>query len=265
MTRAATAGRAISESFEPVKKAAKAEVTGYFRCSETPLTALVFLLPFVIFYELGTREFLYDPVHRTEQRIIAFDQLQRFFWAIGATRPLMPAIAVVGLLLAWHIARKDRWKVSVGHVLAMFLESSLLAGPLLLIGFAITRYLSHLPHAPLSASWHSSPGYIVLSVGAGIYEELVFRLLGFALLSFLFTDLLQCKTWLASLLMVFTSAIAFSAYHYLGDEVFNWRTFYFRAIAGAYFGIVFLCRGLGITAGSHIAYDVCIVLLRAAG
>jgi len=65
-----------------------------------------------------------------------------------------------------------------------------------------------------------------------------------------------------SLLMVLISAVLFSLYHYLGDEPFLWQTFAFRTVAGIYFGILFLCRGFGITAGSHVAYDVLLALLR---
>jgi hypothetical protein len=48
----------------------------------------------------------------------------------------------------------------------------------------------------------------------------------------------------------------------LGNEPFRFWTFAFRTLAGVYFGVVFLCRGFGVTAGSHVAYDVCVVAMR---
>jgi hypothetical protein len=67
----------------------------------------------------------------------------------------------------------------------------------------------------------------------------------------------------AALLMVVISGIAFSFYHYLGNEQFSWKTCLFRSVAGIYFGGIFLCRGFGITAGSHAAYDVIVCVLAA--
>jgi hypothetical protein len=62
--------------------------------------------------------------------------------------------------------------------------------------------------------------------------------------------------------MVSISSLLFAGYHYLGSEPFIWQTFAFRTAAGLYFGVIFVFRGFGITAGSHAAYDVLIVLLR---
>jgi membrane protease YdiL (CAAX protease family) len=83
------------------------------------------------------------------------------------------------------------------------------------------------------------------------------------LLSFVFIDLMGMKRGWAGLLMVVSSSLLFSLYHYLGHEQFDLRTFAFRTAAGAYFGAVFIFRGFGITAGAHAAYDIYIVALRA--
>jgi membrane protease YdiL (CAAX protease family) len=83
------------------------------------------------------------------------------------------------------------------------------------------------------------------------------------LLSFVFIDLMGMKRGWAGLLMVVSSSLLFSLYHYLGHEQFDLRTFAFRTAAGAYFGAVFVFRGFGITAGTHAAYDIYIVALRA--
>jgi hypothetical protein len=50
----------------------------------------------------------------------------------------------------------------------------------------------------------------------------------------------------------------------LGSEVFSWRSFVFRTVAGTYFAVLFLTRGFGITAFSHACYDIFIVCLRVA-
>jgi hypothetical protein len=70
--------------------------------------------------------------------------------------------------------------------------------------------------------------------------------------------------------MVVVSAISFSLYHYqlplftfsglTGSEPFEWQSFIFRTLAGIYFGMIFLIRGFGLTAGAHASYDIIIVL-----
>ena len=59
------------------------------------------------------------------------------------------------------------------------------------------------------------------------------------------------------------SGILFSAYHYLSPEEppFRLHTFVFRSLAGIYFGILFMTRGFGITAASHSAYDIFVLML----
>lgn len=249
MSRAG-AGRSGSNSApRPIKPA------GYFQRAEAPLTSLLFLLPLIVLYELGTR-YISQSTHQAEQQIIAFKLLQQFFAFFGATSRYLPALAVVGILMAWHIARHDPWEAPFWTICGMTLESFVLAIPLILMGCVAARYWS------LSASFGDALNLIILSVGAGIYEELVFRLMALTLLHLLLIDLFAIRKPLAYLLMVVISSVAFSGYHYLSAEPFVWQTFVFRTVAGLYFGAIFVFRGFGITAGSHAAYDVLIVLLH---
>ena len=247
----------------------------YLQRAELPLASLAVLLPLIIFYELGTRLFAFDPSLQVEQRIIAFTLMQRFFELFGATGKYLPAMAVVCILLTWHIARNDPWQVSPKTIGGMLIEGVAWGVPLLAVGTLAARYLSHY-HLPLAAqtslascllplaspSGHSNASLLVLSIGAGIYEELVFRLIGLTLLHVIFVDILQFEKIWAYLYMVGISAVAFALYHYLGNEPFAWRSFAFRTFAGAYFGLLFLKRGFGITALSHSSYDVIVVCLR---
>lgn len=229
---------------------------GYFQRSELPLASLAFLLPFIILYELGTYYFAFDPVYHSEQRIIAFNLMARFFHACGATGRYLPALAVVFILLGCHIARRDAWQIDVRHMLGMLIESLLLAVPLIAMGFVAARYL------PLAGLTRPTSSMIVLSIGAGIYEELIFRLIAFNVLSLVLIDWLGLRKTAGYLLMVVVTSLAFSLYHYLGNEPFQVRSFAFRTVAGFYFGAVFLFRGFGITAGTHAAYDILVVTLR---
>ncbi len=247
MTRAVTV-----PTSEPLVKAPSS--TGYFYVSTLPLTSLVFVLPLLIVYELGAHVF---SVHDSQFELVAFRLMRDFFNFFGATGRFLPAMAVVGVLLTWHIARNDSWKIRASTVLGMAVESALLGIPLILACVALARYL------PLSAPAGNARAGIIMSLGAGIYEELIFRLGAMTLLSLLLIDVFKLKRPLASVMVVVIPAVLFSAYHYLGDEHFAMGSFVFRTLAGLYFGAIFLLRGFGVSAGSHAAYDIWIVGLLA--
>jgi membrane protease YdiL (CAAX protease family) len=105
---------------------------------------------------------------------------------------------------------------------------------------------------------------VITFVGAGIYEEVLFRLVLFAGLMWLLRQigLLSLPTFV---LATVGSAMLFSAAHHAGPygEPFNKYAFLFRTIAGLYFTLLFQLRGFGIAAGAHASYDVLVgILLR---
>lgn len=229
---------------------------GYFHDSELPLTSLIFLLPLIVIYEVGTQYFTTAAQHGQEQQIIAFVMMQRFFRLFGVHGQHLPAVAVVTILLCEHAFRNKRWQLNLGTLVGMAVESTLLALPLIAIARELTRYF------PLIASGGTRQDIVIMSLGAGVYEELVFRLIFFSLLSLLLKDAMRLNSFWVHLGVVSISALAFSGYHYLSpSEHFQWRSFIFRTFAGAYFGVLFLLRGFGITCGCHAAYDVLILFL----
>jgi membrane protease YdiL (CAAX protease family) len=231
----------------------------YWRESELPLASLLFLLPLIVIYEVGTRFFTSGALAGREEQVIAFTLLSRFFSLFGAHGRHLPALAVIVILLVWHVARRDRWHVSGQTLFGMALESATWAMPLLIFGFVFSRYFT------LGAFDWQSRDDVILVLGAGVYEELVFRLILFTFLSVILRDAFQFPARWSAFLIVVISGLLFSAYHYLSpSEDFHIQTFAFRTLAGIYFGILFLTRGFGITSASHAAYDVLIVFLTAA-
>jgi membrane protease YdiL (CAAX protease family) len=243
---------------------------GYFEHSRTPLVSLAFVLPLIVIYELATVPGAAEGPGNTPQHIIAFTLLEQFFSLFGATGRHLPAMAVAGILIAWHIARHDPWKVRLTALGGMAAEGTLLSIPLIGLGVALAHLFRALPLAASAApgvvSAVPSRNLLVLCLGAGIYEEMVFRLIILTVLSLVVKDLLLFPAKASGLTVVLVSAVLFSAYHYLGDESFHWhtiagwRTFAFRTLAGIYFGVLFLTRGFGVTAATHAAYDILVLL-----
>ena len=233
----------------------------YLEGSAYPLTSLLFVVPLMVAYEVGTRWYASDPVSHVQQRIVAFNLMQQFFALFGVTGLYFPAATVASVLLAWHAARGDAPAARPLVLVGMIVESAMYAVPLVGLGYAFQHYLPLAAYHPPVASPNA---LVVLSIGAGVYEELIFRLVAFTVLHFALVDCLRMPKATAVPVMVVTSAVAFSLYHYrpTGTEPFQWESFTFRAVAGAYFGLIFVCRGFGLTAGAHSAYDVSIVLLK---
>jgi hypothetical protein len=238
----------------------------YFTLSEAPLTALLFLAPMLVLYEVGTYFYASDWARHTETRVLAFNYVAQFMQWFGATGKYLPAFAVAAVLLAWHAFRGDPWRLEGSTACWMAAECALLAAPLLALSNLIAHYV------PLAAAPPVDPGLmlrsgIVLALGAGIYEELVFRLFAFSAMNVILADLLRIGRKPACLLIVFSSAVLFSAYHYWSPQSppFRWPDAIFRTAAGIYFGGLFLARGFGITAGTHAAYDILFFLLHALG
>lgn len=102
----------------------------------------------------------------------------------------------------------------------------------------------------------------VMSLGAGFYEELTFRVLvyggGVALLLFLFNVTSAVKKFLFRLVWAVLAACIFSGWHYVGalSDAFDLATFSFRAICGLVFTLIYQFRGFAPAVWTHALYDL---------
>lgn len=222
----------------------------YSKDIHRPVSSLAFLLPLVIVYEFGTWWVSPDPAAADESRVIAFRILNRFLALFGATEVYLPGLALLAILAAWHVATSDTWRFRRRTIGLMTLESLLLAIPLVVWSNIIGSLLS------AGGGEHTVLDDLLLSVGAGIYEELLFRLMLISLLCIVLINLAKVPEGPAIFVIVLISAATFSLYHYLGQEPFAWSMFFFRAFAGGYLAGIFILRGFGITVGCHVMYNV---------
>jgi hypothetical protein len=230
--------------------------SGYWGRSQTPLSALLFILPLLVLHELGVQWYASVPGRVIEYRIAAFTLLARFFHSFGASGRYLPAMAVVAILLSWHIARRDAWVFNISTLVGIAVESLAWAIPLLAVYYLCS------PNGLIYTSAGEWKLMASLYLGAGVYEELIFRLMAFSALSFVLVDLGGASVARATPFIVLISAIAFSAYHMLGSDRLPWQAFVFIGLRGVYYGIIFLERGFGVTVGSHTIYDLSFLALR---
>jgi hypothetical protein len=102
----------------------------------------------------------------------------------------------------------------------------------------------------------------MISLGAGIYEELLFRVILVSGLAWLAAAGLGWTRIQANVFAVFLGALVFSAFHYIGPygDSLQLGSFTFRAVSGLLFSALYVLRGFGITAWTHALYDVFLAL-----
>lgn len=104
---------------------------------------------------------------------------------------------------------------------------------------------------------------VTLAIGAGIYEEFLFRVLLIAGLTRLLGFIFLWKQLSRKIVALIISGGIFSAFHFMGEygDFFSMELFLLRFFAGIILGVLYLFRGFGITAYTHSIYDL-IVLIR---
>jgi hypothetical protein len=107
----------------------------------------------------------------------------------------------------------------------------------------------------------------VMSLGAGFYEELAFRVLlygvGLKFVLFLFDVKSADSRVLIHLGWLLASSLAFSAWHHvgaMGDPV-ELRVLVFRWVCGAVFCLIYRFRGFAPVVWTHLVYDVWVLVL----
>ncbi len=245
----------------------------YAPASTRPLHVLVFLLPLIVAYEIGSIVYLIDPTNNVMETIAARSILSGVFEAFGALSFHLPAILLVVILFLWHVLEKDPWRIKPKTIVAMGLESALWTLPLLVLGLLL---LGSEPKAAMAvAQGADSIGGAVgggigsypwqhrltLSLGAGLYEELLFRLILISALHFVFGDVMKLPPLVAYAIPAVISAVAFAYYHAnAGGTALPGAVFLFYSIAGVYFAALFVQRGFGVVVATHALYDIVVLL-----
>ncbi|MGE0479415.1 MAG: lysostaphin resistance A-like protein [Phycisphaerae bacterium] len=104
---------------------------------------------------------------------------------------------------------------------------------------------------------------LIMALGAAIYEEMFFRLILIAGLTFVASDLLRVPGRWAAPLAVTLAASAFALCHFqpVGSDPLVWTKLMMLLAAGVYLSLIYLERGLALAIGCHAAYNLALVLL----
>jgi hypothetical protein len=227
--------------------------------------SLLFALPVLVAYEAGA----YLMSGSTSGLRNGADVLLRTVLSVGGVHSTLAFTAILALGAAVLIA-KERRKEPVplrGAVFAgMAMESVLYALVFGTIVGTLTAWVlggwrlgvdagGTLDRLPFGEG-------VVLSLGAGFYEELLFRviLVGGLLAVFKQSGLGRTSGKIYAAVL---AALLFSAFHYIGPYAYPWQvsSFVFRFLSGLALNALFITRGFGIAVWTHALYDIYVMTM----
>lgn len=228
----------------------------YLTVSKSPLYSFIFTLPLFLLYEVGI--FLISSRDIDQLRngadVLMRQVLESFgiygMYGFGGT-------FLIGFLIAFIRQKKNlrTSEIESRFLLIMFFESIMWATLLVIMMIKIPTFLS------LSNEDHLIQ-QVVLAIGAGIYEEFVFRVLLISGLAILFGLIFNWGEFGKTFLSVIISSAIFSIFHFFGSygDTFSFPLFFVRFFAGIFLAMIYIFRGFGITAYAHSIYDLFVLV-----
>ena len=219
-------------------------------------TSLICIFPLYLVYAIGIA-FLpaMNGVDFVSRNLIALLGGSRENYLIA--HAVLACLFLVGVL----VSRRSHNGIN-RRFLPMLLESTIYALTLgSLIWFVMHRIFGF---QPLAVGGLGELGRsVVLSFGAGVHEEIVFRLGAFAGGAALLR-IFGLRHNVAVLIAFLFSSALFSAAHHLGaaGEPFTLSVFVYRTLAGCVFATIFYYRSLAHAVYTHALYDVYVMILR---
>ncbi len=235
-----------------VATATKEPTPGTYRTDA--VTDLALTMPIFVAYHIGV---VFLPVRNAADlvtsRLAALAEHSRAgYMALTAG---LGGLVVVALLMLGH---RDKLRASTFALVAV--EGVVYA--------ATMRYVAGFATSLLPMAGGAEPGFdtftaVVMSLGAGFYEELAFRVGAFWLGAKFLLHLDDWPKWAVYPLWGLACAVAFSLWHHLGPsgEPFELHAFVFRTVCGLVFTLIFAFRGFAPAVWTHALYDIWVMAL----
>jgi type IV secretory pathway TrbD component len=226
------------------------------------LTSLVLVFPLFLVYQVGVLFTL--PMLNGADFLTVF-LFRRLGLTTSAYLGYTAAVALAFVVAVLFLRRRNKFDPRL--VIPVFIESAIYALTMgSLIVFVMVRVFGISPRLA-GGGGITDQGFltrVVMSFGAGVYEETVFRLGLMAGLTAFLERGIGMRRWIAALMGLGISSALFSAMHHIppyGDP-FTIGVFTFRVLAGACFGLLFWFRGFAVAVYTHALYDLYVLIVR---
>lgn len=231
----------------------------YFNDTKGLLYSFLFSLPLFLVYE--TLIIVSQPNSEHLVRISIDVWMKTLFTSLGVNAVSFSLLLMVFIGLGILIKERARLKeLRFRYFPILLVESGLYAVIVALISSTlISALLNFSASDPTNELSYLQK--LALSLGAGLYEELFFRVILVSLFIFLFNKFFKGKHWASVTASVVLSALLFSAVHYMGDmgDFFTLNSFLYRFLFGLILNGIYVARGFGVAAWTHAIYDVMVI------
>jgi len=231
----------------------------YLDATRSPWYSYLFALPLLLLYQvtavlanLGERHAVINGADALLHNLLSAVGLR------GWLGSWLAVAAVAGVLVYRADALHRGQKLRTGYFGGMLLESAIYA---LFFGTIVATLTALI--LPFGGYLQAGMGGVhfgqklATSLGAGLYEELFFRVLmmGGLIGGLRLYGWTEGKAVGAAVLL---SSLIFSGFHYVGAyaDAFTLGSFTFRFIAGVLLAALFRARGFAVVAWTHALYDV---------
>jgi len=227
----------------------------YWSLSRSPFYSFVFTIPLFAIYEIMVLFLSQDQLSTLRNGADAL--VRQFLSLFGLWGIYVLSIAFMIAFVVVFLWQKQQWRITSvrgDYLLKMLIEGTLW-------GLVLYVILKFAPTFLMFPSGKMLSQQIILAIGAGLYEEFVFRVLLINLISMLLRIVfLWQKSW-RIIGAVLISAGLFSGFHFIGSfgDSFSFSLFLYRAFGGLLLGTLYVVRGFGITAYAHMVYDFVVV------
>ncbi len=230
----------------------------YFRQTNGLLYSYLISVPLLLLYEALI---LISQPDGNIARISVDVWFKSFFMYFGldAVSTTLIVAAIIGGVIVYK-KRAELKTIRKNYFLLMIIESAFYAVVVAIIVSNVVDFI-------LLQSANGLPGnfnklqLIALSLGAGLYEELFFRVILVSLLVVIFSKIFKQKNYSTAAAVV-VAALIFSGVHYVGDYADTWllSSFLFRFLFGLALNLIYVIRGFGMAAWTHAIYDLIVVI-----
>ena len=227
----------------------------YFNSTRSILYSLILTAPLLGIYELGINLIFKDSFY--EVRNTGDIMLRKMGQLLHLENPWILSVALIAVFTTYMIiaSRREILPPIRSVYFPAMLAESILWGSVM---FVILTLLSSLPlqldgFATRMARYN-------LALGAGVYEELVFRAILVPAILVVFRRGFGFNDGVAQTLAVIGTALIFASFHLLMEQ-FVLLVYIQRFAGGLILAILFLKRGYGIAVYSHVTFNLLTLIL----
>ena len=227
----------------------------YFIITKSPIYSFIFTLPLFVIYDIGL--FLISSKDLIMMRNGADALLRQILEPLGNFAFYWIGFGFfIGFFITYYM-KKDKWSFLIlkGNFLVFMAVESLF------FAFFLFSFMSNIKILLMSHTGSILIQQVTLAIGAGIYEEILFRVLLIAclvnILEFIF-DWSKLSKYTSALMI---SSAIFSLFQFIGEfgDYYSFDIFMYRFLAGIFLGSLYLLRGFGIAAWTHAIYDIIVI------